>query len=245
MEDKEVVPGRNPVLEYLKSTNSGDKIELYISDSAHGKIIDDIKSAAMKKGIKPEYRDKTFFAKYESSSKHQGVILVRPRMKSSAVTAPSLIERTYSEKGLIVLLDHITDPHNTGSIIRSAEALGASGVVIPRSNSSGINETVIKTSAGATAHIDIVTVANSAQFLDLARENNLWVIGTSDRAEKELSELEDLLPAVLVIGSEGEGIKRLVEEKCDFLVKIPLKGKISSLNASVAAGIAIYELLKK
>lgn len=243
MEKKEVIIGRNPVLEYLKSMKGSIKGELHVSLSAHGKIITDIENLAKSRNIQVLHQGKDYFKKISSSSSHQGVALIIH--KTAEKTDPqTLLKRIIDEKGVIVLLDQITDPHNLGSIIRSAEALGCGAVVIPKNNSADINETVIKASAGATAYMEIITIANVAQFLDQIKKDGFWVIGTSDHGTVKINELSVIRPACLVVGSEGKGMRRLTEEKCDYIVSIPLKGKVSSLNASVAAGIAMYEILK-
>lgn len=235
METKKIIPGRNPVIEYLKTDAEADS--LYISDSAQGKIIDTIIQTAKKKNIKL-IKCSTSTLDGIFSGNHQGVIL-SARQNRAGIDLKAIAAR----KGVLVILDQITDPHNTGAIIRSAEALGADGVIMQKANSSGVNETVIKTSAGATAYIDIEIVSNIAQFIDKAKDSGFWVIGTSGEAQKTVRELRDTKPALIVIGAEGTGMRRLTQEKCDFLARIPLKGSVSSLNASVAAGITLYEFL--
>ena len=242
MEEKEIIFGRNPVLEYLKS-GSDIRGTLFVSDSAHGKIIDVIMNAARQRKVKVELSPKEKLSEMKEGSSHQGVILVIESGRA-ALDEGEIIKRAVSQKGVLVLLDQLTDPHNVGAIIRTAEALGAAGIIIPRSHAPEMGGVVAKTSAGATAHIPVVIVANAARFLDEAKQAGIWVIGSDDQADTEISKLSTIRPALLVIGSEGEGMRRLTAEKCDHIVKIPLKGKVSSLNASVAAGILLYELLK-
>lgn len=242
MEKKEAVTGRNPVLEYLKGSNETNGMSLHVSEGSHGRIIDDILSLCKKKNVRVVTESRSFFDRFQASV-HQGVVLYIPPKKERADSG-SILKRAASDRGVIVLLDQVTDPHNTGSIIRSAEALGCMAVVIPKTNSAGITDTVIKSSAGATAHIEIMTINNVAQFLEELKREGFWIIGTSDHGNVELSKLGTILPACIVIGSEGKGMRRLTEEKCDYTVSIPLKGKVSSLNASVAAGIVIYEIMK-
>ncbi len=248
MEDKELIFGRNPVIEYLRAAGPEPHAELYVSLTAHGKIIDEIMSAAQAKRIRISRRGRDFFTHLGPSSRHQGVALrlqvpVPASAMDGAGLAAGLFSRTAGRKGVIVLLDQITDPHNTGSIIRTAEALGCDGIIIPRAHSSGITPAVIKSSAGATAHIEIIQIGNVASFLDEAKRNGFWIIGTADTGNQELSKLGMVRPAVVIIGSEDTGIRRLTAEKCDFIVRIPLAGKISSLNASVAAGIILYQIM--
>ncbi len=243
MEKEEIIFGRNPVLEYLKSLFKGDQAELYIYSNAHGKIIDKIISEAKSKKIPFSYKDKNFFSDLASSSEHQGVILKISQPLLGNPSKNQLLKNTAENKGILILLDRLTDPHNVGSIIRSAEALGAEGVIITKSHSSGITPTVIKSSAGATAYIDILSVSNISGFLESAKKYGFWIIGTDREGESEISRLKGIRPALIVVGSEGTGTRKIIKEKCDYMVKIPLRGKISSLNASVAAGIIIYELI--
>lgn len=244
MEKKEIIIGRNPVLEYLNATKSGSGIELHVSASAHGKIISDITGAAKGKGVKITLEYKDYFKQFSSASRHQGVALMIPR-KTGGKDTMSILGEIRDKKGVVVLLDQITDPHNAGSIIRSAEAMGCGAVILPKSNSAEVNETVIKTSAGATAYIEIITISNVSQLLDELKAMGFWIIGTSDHGTVELKGLRDMRPACVIIGSEGKGMRRLTEEKCDYIVSIPLSGRVSSLNASVAAGIVIYEVTGK
>lgn len=243
MEKKEVITGRNPVIEYLNSTEDGSGMELHLSSTAHGKIITEIQHLCRRKKVKVVTEDKSFFNEVSPASTHQGVALHIPLKKREA-NPYELLKKIAGEKGTVILLDQITDPHNLGSIIRSAEALGCGAVILPKNNSAEVNETVIKTSAGATAHIEIITIVNVSQMLDEMKELGFWIVGTSDHGTLPLTSLGDIHPACIIIGSEGKGMRRLTEEKCDYIVTIPLKGKVSSLNASVAAGIVMYEIMK-
>jgi 23S rRNA (guanosine2251-2'-O)-methyltransferase len=245
VEDKELIFGRNPVLEYLRSAEPGSRTELFIARNAHGKIIDAIIEAAQSKKIIPQYMDKGFFIRIGPSSRHQGVALKLHEPAAGSVTgAESLLERSAKKMGVLVLLDQITDPHNAGSIIRTAEALGCSGIIMLKSHAAGITPAVVKASAGATAHIDIVQISNVSAFLDEAKAHGFWIIGTDESGTTELLKLGMVRPAVVIIGSEDTGMRRLTTEKCDFIVRIPLAGKISSLNASVATGIVLHEIMK-
>ncbi len=250
MEKKEIIYGRNPVLEYIRQIkNSGDV--LYVSKTAHGKIIDAIVKYAKEKCIRIEFCDKETLHKltqFQSISKSQGVVLELARSGESirgAMRLEDFLETVRGKRGILVLLDQLTDQHNVGSIIRSAEALGCAGVILTKAHSADITSATAKTSAGATAYLPIYTVPNAAGFIENAKKTGYWIIGTSGKGSSDLSKLKELKPAVIIIGSEGEGMRRLTEERCDYIVKIPLKGHISSLNASVAAGIVLYEALKE
>jgi 23S rRNA (guanosine2251-2'-O)-methyltransferase len=241
MEEKKIITGRNPVMEYLNAVNDGSGIELHLSSTAHGGIINDIQNLCRKKKIRIITEDKSFFG--STSSVHQGVALHISDVKKET-SHTGLLKKISEENGTVILLDQITDPHNMGSIIRSAEALGCNAVILPKNNSAEVNETVIKTSAGATAHIEIITITNVSMFLEELKKLRFWIIGTSDHGTIPLDRLGEVLPACIIIGSEGKGMRRLTEEKCDYVVSVPLKGKVSSLNASVAAGIVLYEIMK-
>lgn len=245
MEDKELIFGRNPVLEYLRAAGAGSSAELYVAESAHGKIIDEITAAAAGKRIRISRMDRDFFSRLGPSSRHQGVALklANTPVVEAGGGLESLLARSSSRSGVVVLLDQVTDPHNTGSIIRTAEALGCDGIILPKAHSSGITPAVVKSSAGATAHIEIISVGNIATCLEEAKKCGFWIIGTADSGTQDLQTLGMVRPAVVIIGSEGAGMRRLTAEKCDFIVRIPLAGNISSLNASVAAGIVLYQIM--
>jgi 23S rRNA (guanosine2251-2'-O)-methyltransferase len=244
VEKREIILGRKPVLEYIRTLESAAGVELYISKTSHGKIIDTIKREAEKVGITYTPCSREFLSRYESSSRHQGVVLASPHRKA-VLSDSEFMQQVSHKRGVLVLLDQLTDPHNVGSIIRTTEALGGDGVILPKSHSVDMNKTVIRTSAGATAHLRIITIPNIANFLERAKDAGFWIIGTSPHGNTELTDLHKHRPAVIVIGSEGSGMRRLTEEKCDYMVKISLRGRVSSLNASVAAGIVLHEILRE
>lgn len=245
MEDKKLVFGRKPVLEYLRNASEGTGIELSLGRNVHGGIISAIVEEAKARNIPVAIRDKDFFSVLGPSSRHQGVVLkIPPSTTLPERTAARLVERAAGSRGVLVLLDRITDPQNVGAIIRTAEALGCTGIIFPKSHAPGITPAVIKASAGATAHVAIARTVNVASFLEDAKAAGLWIIGTDARGVTELRSLGNMRPCVVIIGSEDMGMRRLTAEKCDFLVRIPLAGTISSLNASVAAGIVLYEIMQ-
>ncbi len=243
MEDEKIVIGRNPVLEYLRSGAAGEGDELYVSASAHGKILDVIRDEAARRRVRVIACGKSELGRFEATSAHQGVALrLARRLRDGA--PEDLLVRVASKKGVIVALDQLTDPHNIGSIIRTVEVLGGDAVVMAKAHSPGVTPTVVKSSAGATAHLDVRTVPNLARFLDEAKRAGFTIIGTSGEGSSEMSMLAESLPAVVIIGNEGEGMRSLTAKMCDFSVRIPVRGRVSSLNASVAAGIILYELLR-
>lgn len=231
------------MLEYLRALESCEGAELLISETAHGKIIESIIYAAKQKRVKITYADKQTLSQVDSSSRHQGVLLKITSAKS-LTREDDFLEEVFSKNGVLILLDQMTDPHNIGSIIRTTEALGGNGVVLPKTHSCEINPTVVKASAGATAHLKILSISNIAQFLTKVKEMGFWIVGTSADGDTDPEELKNVRPAIIIIGSEGSGMRRLTNERCDYFVRIPLQGNISSLNASVAAGIILYEMLR-
>ncbi|MCX8124242.1 MAG: 23S rRNA (guanosine(2251)-2'-O)-methyltransferase RlmB [Spirochaetes bacterium] len=239
--DSQIVAGRKVVLEYLSEVEG--QATLYVSDTAHGKIIDVIIATARSKNIPIQKVHKSWFATH-CDANHQGVALVmsyRPQKDEKDFDLHTIA----AKKGVIVACDEITDPHNIGAIIRTTEALGGSAVVLTKAHAPEITPTIIKASAGATAHIPVHRMANLARFMDDAKKAGFWVIGTSDKGTQGLTTLTAYKPAVLVIGSEGSGMRHLTQSLCDVIVRIPLKGKVSSLNAAVACGIVLWELLKE
>lgn len=245
MEEKGLILGRNPVLEYLHAAKADSRVDVYISITAHGKIIDTIVETARSKRLRVHRKEKSFFAPLGPSSLHQGVAMSLPEAPGTKAGDVSVLATAAEKKGVLVLLDRLEDPHNVGSIIRTAEALGCDGVVLSRSHSAGITPAVVKASAGATAHIPTIQVPNVAAFLDEAKSSGYWVIGTAGEGSTDIGELRGLRPCVVVIGGEHGGMRRLTGEKCDVVVRVPLAGAVSSLNASVAAGIVLYEIMRK
>ena len=151
----------------------------------------------------------------------------------------------WKEKPFIIILDGIEDPHNLGSIIRTAETAGVHGIIIPKRRACGVNSTVSKVSAGAVQHMKIARVNNINETIKFLKQNDIWICGTDGQAKTYYYQQDFKMPVAIIIGSEGYGMSRLVKENCDFLVKIPMKGKITSLNASVSAGIVMYEVTKQ
>jgi 23S rRNA (guanosine2251-2'-O)-methyltransferase len=244
MEEKNIVTGRNPVLEYLRSA-ARSFTALAVSETAHGKIIDAIISAAAMQKVKTTREGREFFKAFGPSSAHQGVVLFLGAQTAAVrQSEKTLTETALEQKGVLVLLDQINDPHNAGAVIRTAEALGCCGVVMPETNSVGITSSVVKVAAGATAHIPVKIITNAAAFITEAKNAGLWIIGTSDHGNATPEGISKYRPALIIIGSEGKGMRRLVSDMCDVIVSIPMRGQVSSLNASVAAGIIIHEIMK-
>lgn len=234
--------GRKPVLEAI---NSGEDLEqVYILFGQRGSIITAIRVAAKKRGIKCSEVPADKFRAIADHSNAQGVAAKKPEHKFYSLD--EIISSSKQNKfPLLLLLDSIQDTHNLGAILRTAESSGVDGVVITKHNSAPVNQTVIKTSAGATEYVKICQVNNLAQAIKELKDNGYWIVGSSLENSKDYTEVDYKMPAALILGNEEKGIRRLTAEACDFLVKIPMKGKIQSLNVSVSAGILLYEILQQ
>ncbi|MCH5349845.1 MAG: 23S rRNA (guanosine(2251)-2'-O)-methyltransferase RlmB [Oscillospiraceae bacterium] len=234
------IPGRNPVIEALKSGRSINTIFI----SGEGGSLGLICKMAKEKGIVIKQVSDSKLSAMSGGASHQGVIASCACAEYSTVEDILAISAKKGSKPFIIICDEIEDPHNLGAIIRTAEAAGADGIIIPKRRSAALTETVYKTSAGAASWLPVARVANIPSAIDTLKENGVWIYGTDASGEDYTS--ADLRGSIgLVIGSEGFGIGRLVREKCDFLLRLPMCGKITSLNASVAAGIFMYEAVRQ
>ncbi|MBN1153345.1 23S rRNA (guanosine(2251)-2'-O)-methyltransferase RlmB [candidate division KSB1 bacterium] len=242
MPPNDIIYGRNPVLEALKAKRSITKI--YALESINRTHIDQILSLCRNHNIPVRYVSKSKLSELAGNVNHQGIIAMVSGGDYSTLEAVLSTARERGEEPLIALLDEIQDPHNLGAIVRSAEAFGFHGIIIPKDRSVGLTQTVAKTSAGALEHMHIVRVTNLAKTIDLLKDEGFWIAGTNEGAEKTIEDIDCKTSLVVVIGSEGKGMRRLVREKCDFLVRVPMVGKINSLNASVAAAIIFWEVRK-
>jgi len=234
--------GRKPVLEAI---NSGAEIEvIYVAFGQHGDAINRIFTAAKKNKIKITQVTPQKFNAIAKSEDAQGVVAFKATQNFYELD--ELIEESKkSTLPLLLLLDTIQDPHNLGAILRTAECAGVDGVIITTNQSAPINETVEKISAGAVSHLKICKVHNLVQTIDELKKDGYWIVGTSLSGEKFYNQLDYKMPIALVVGNEEKGIRKLVAEHCDFLVKIPMKGKIDSLNVSVATGVLLFEIINQ
>ena len=236
------IEGRNPVLEALKSGREIDKI-LVQSGEKNGSLKKIIAVARKKKIVVTETERRRLDAMSVTHS-HQGVIAFAAAREYSTVEDILKSAADKGEQPFIVIADDLTDPHNLGSVIRTANAAGAHGVIIPKRNSVGLSPVVEKTSAGALEFTPVARVSNLASTIEFLKKNNIWVVG-ADMDGSETIYTHDFSGAVaIVVGSEGKGVSRLVREKCDFIVSIPMNGQINSLNASVAAALMMYEVVR-
>ena len=238
-----IIEGRNAVIEALRAGASIDKI--FIQKGETDKTLGHIASTARAAGVVVVDADKRKLDFMSRTHAHQGVIALASVREYVSVEDILNIAREKGENPLIVVCDEISDPHNLGAIIRTAECAGAHGVIIPKRRSAGLTSIVGKTSAGAVSYVPVARVPNIPALLEQLQKEGVWVFGTAAEGTCDLYSADLKGPAAIVIGSEGEGMTRLVREKCDFLVSIPMKGKISSLNASAAAAILLYEAVRQ
>lgn len=237
------IEGRNPVIELLRSERDIDKIFIQKGEKS-GSILKII-SEASKKGIVIQKVDKNKLDKMSETHSHQGVIAVTSA--AQYVELEDILEKSKNDNTdpFVVVLDEINDPHNMGSIIRTAEAVGVDGVIIPKRRSVGLSAIVAKASAGAVEYMKVCKVTNIARTIDELKDKGLWIVGLDVSGDTDIFNSDLKGPLAIVIGNEGKGISRLVREKCDFIYKIPMYGNIQSLNASVATGVILYEAVKQ
>ncbi|PLX28892.1 MAG: 23S rRNA (guanosine(2251)-2'-O)-methyltransferase RlmB [Clostridiales bacterium] len=242
-EEKAYVEGRHPVEEALASGRTIDKI--YIAKGGKSANVKKILDIAKEKKIPVSFVDRKKIDEMSESHAHQGIL--------AKVSAHSYLElddlldniRESETPAFLILLDEIQDPHNLGSVLRTADASGVDAVIIPRRRSATLTPIVAKTSAGAVEYVPVCKVVNLVKTIEKLKENGVWVTGADMNGEKLYYDEDYKGNTALVIGNEGQGISRLVREKCDFLVRIPMEGKVNSLNASVSASILMYEVRRQ
>lgn len=237
------VEGRNAVLELLESGRDINKI-LIANGEKHGSIHKILAIAKERKIIVTEM-ERNKLNQIAQTPNNQGVIAIVPPYDYCEVDDILEEAKRKNEMPFILILDGIEDPHNLGSIIRTAETAGVHGIIIPKRRAASVNSTVSKVSAGAVEYMKIARVNNINETIRYLKEQDVWICGTDMDTNTIYTKQDYKMPIAIVIGSEGFGMSRLVKENCDFLVKIPMKGKITSLNASVSAGIIMYEVVKK
>lgn len=240
---QDIVEGRNAVTELLKSDKDINKIFVQRGEK-HGSINQIISLAKSKKIVIVEV-DKSKLDMMSQTKNHQGIIAVVPPFEYSDIDEILEYAKSRNEDPFVVILDGIEDVHNLGSIIRTAETAGVHGIIIPKRRGALVNSTVSKTSAGAVQYMKIARVNNLNDAIKELKDKGLWIYGTDMDAKNYYYEEKLLGPIALVVGSEGFGISNLVKKNCDVLIKIPMNGRITSLNASVSAGIVMYEVVKQ
>lgn len=238
-----IIEGRNAVLEALRTNTPIDK--LYLAKGETDAALGHLASTARSKGIVVVECDRRKLDGMSVTHSHQGVIAVTAVREYATVEDILTAAREKGEPPLIIVCDELSDPHNLGAVIRTAECAGAHGVIIPKRRSAGLTAIVAKTSAGAVSHVPVARVPNLPALLKDLKKEGVWVFGTAADGDTSLYQADLKGPAAIVIGSEGDGMGRLVSETCDFKVSIPMKGKLNSLNASAAAAILLYEAVRQ
>lgn len=238
-----LIAGKHPVLEALRSGRELNKI--WIAEGAQKNNTSSIIGEAKKQGIIVQIVDKRKLDQLAPGLNHQGIVAQAAAANYIELEELLEIPGRKGEAPFFLILDEIEDPHNLGSILRTAECTGAHGVIIPKRRSVGLTATVLKTSAGAAEHVAVARVTNLAQTIQYMQERGIWVAGADVEASGDVYQQSFDMPLALVIGNEAKGIGRLIKEKCDFLVKLPMAGRLNSLNASVAAGVLMYEVLRQ
>ena len=237
-----LIGGKNPVIETLKSDRSVHKI--WVADGMKPSALQSIVSLAKKKNILIQRVPKRKLDDMKIEN-HQGVVAQIAAYKYSTLDDLFLQAEQRNEMPFFLILDEIEDPHNLGSILRTADCVGVHGIIIPKHRAVGLTYTVAKASTGAIEHVPVVRVTNIAQTLKVLKDAGLWIIAADLQNSRDYRELEANFPLALVIGSEGKGISRIVSKSCDFIYRLPMVGQVTSLNASVAAALFLYEIYRK
>ena len=240
----DIIEGRNQVIEALKSGRPINKILLAGNIGRHSAVAE-ILHLSQARGIPVEYVTRRVIDESSTTSAHQGIIAYAAAKEYVALDDLLIISRERNEPSLYCILDGIEDPQNLGAILRTAEASGIHGVIIRSRRAVGLTAAVAKASAGAVEYVPVARVSNISQAMVTLKRNSVWVVGIDPAGEIDYSQVDFMLPTAIVIGSEGEGLSDLVKKTCDSLASIPMRGKITSLNASIAAALVMYEALKQ
>lgn len=239
---EEWIVGKNPVIEALRSGRTINKI--WLAEGANKNQMGPIFALAKEQGVVITTANRKKLDQLSGTDNHQGVIASVAAYDYVEVDELLARAQAKGEPPFLILLDELEDPHNLGSILRTADAVGAHGVIIPKRRSVSLTATVAKASAGAVEYVPVARVTNLVRTIEELKEQGIWVAGTDASAKQDFREGDFTMPLALVIGSEGKGISRLVRENCDFLYRLPMVGQVTSLNASVAAALLMYEVLR-
>ncbi|KGM45159.1 23S rRNA (guanosine(2251)-2'-O)-methyltransferase RlmB [Neobacillus niacini] len=241
-ENKDYIIGKNPVMEALRSERDINKI--LIAESSQRGQMQQLIQLAKEANVIVQFVPKKKIDQI-SDENHQGVLAYVAAYQYAEMDDLFAAAEKKNEAPFFLLLDEIEDPHNLGSIMRTADAVGAHGIIIPKRRAVGLTATVAKASTGAIEHIPVVRVTNMARTIDELKERGIWIAGTDASGKQDYRQFDGTMPIGLVIGSEGKGMGRLVRDKCDFLINLPMAGKVTSLNASVAAALLMYEVYRR
>lgn len=234
-----IIAGRKPVLEALKA---GTKIEkIVFLAGVQGRVIDEIKAAATQSRVAVTEMPRQGFRELATDATTQGVVAVVPTRQFAGLESLLEIPAKRQEKGFLLILDEIEDPHNLGALVRTAVCAGVHGVILPRHHAATVTSAAVKASAGATEHMAIAEVTNIVHTIEELKREGYWIVGLDMMGDKTYTKVDYTTAIAIVVGNEGKGIRRLVREHCDHVVKIPLLGNMESLNASVAGALVMYE----
>ncbi|MEH7343927.1 23S rRNA (guanosine(2251)-2'-O)-methyltransferase RlmB [Bacillus sp. JJ1532] len=239
---QDFIMGKNPVMEALKSGRDINKI--FIAEGSQGGQMQQVIGLAKASNVFVQFVPKKKLDQMAEGN-HQGVVAQVAAYQYAEIDDLFQAAEKRNEAPFFLLLDEIEDPHNLGSIMRTADAVGAHGIIIPKRRAVGLTATVAKASTGAIEHIPVVRVTNMARTIDELKEKGVWIAGTDAKGSEDYRRFDGTLPLGLVIGSEGKGMGRLIRDKCDFLIHLPMAGHVTSLNASVAAALLMYEVFSK
>lgn len=241
-EMNEWIIGKNPVLEALRAERDINKI--WIAEGSNKGQMQQVIGLAKQAGVVVQYVPKQKLD-HTVSGNHQGVAASVAAYQYAEIEDLFNNAAAKNEDPFFLILDEIEDPHNLGSILRTADAAGVHGVIIPKRRAVGLTAAVAKASTGAIEHVPVARVTNLARTMEELKEKGIWIVGTDAKGKQDFRQMDAKMPLAIVIGSEGKGIGRLISEKCDFLIRLPMVGKVTSLNASVAASLLMYEVYRK
>jgi 23S rRNA (guanosine2251-2'-O)-methyltransferase len=238
-----IIAGRKPVIEALRSGTTIEKIVFLAG--IQGNVIRELRGLAEQRNVPVVQVGKQQFRELATDQTTQGVVAIVAAKRYVELDRILEIPSRRGERGFLLILDGIEDPHNLGALIRTAECAGVHGIIVPKHHAAPVSSTVVKASAGATEHLPLAEVTNISAALEELKEAGYWIVGLDGGSDRLFTEVDYTTPVGLVIGNEGNGIRRLVREHCDHLVRIPVFGKVESLNASVAGALAMYEVARK
>ena len=237
----EMIAGKNPVLEALRAGREINK--LWIAEGVKKTGVQELMDLAKEQGVLVQFVPKQKIDKLAEN--HQGIVASVAAYDYAQLDDLFNAANAKNEDPFFLILDELEDPHNLGSIMRTADAIGAHGIIIPKRRAVGLTAVVAKASTGAIEHVPVVRVTNLAQTVDELKERGVWIAGTDAKGSADYRKMDATLPLALIIGSEGKGMSRLLKDKCDFLYHLPMVGHVTSLNASVAAALLMYEVYRK
>lgn len=242
-QQSEMICGKNPVLEALRAGREINKI--FIAEGVKKTGVNELLDLARERGVLVQFVPKKKVEQLANNDNHQGIVAAVAAYDYAELEDIFSAAQAKGENPFILLLDELEDPHNLGSIMRTADAVGVHGIIIPKRRAVGLTSVVAKASTGAIEHVPVVRVNNLSQTVDTLKERGIWIAGTDAKKSVDYRKMDATLPLAVIIGSEGKGMSRILKDKCDFLYHLPMVGHVTSLNASVAAALLMYEVYRK